>query len=345
LEDRPVKAVGFLNCHPVSHEDALLDLQLPEPAAPRGHDLLVEVRAVSVNPVDSKLRARADPAGEPRVLGFDAAGIVRARGPDAHIFAEGAEVFYAGAVNRAGSNAELQLVDERIVGRKPRNLSFAEAAAMPLTAITAWEALFDRLRIPREEKRPPGETKSAVLIIGGAGGVGSMAVQLARQLTGLAVVATASRPETRAWCTEMGAHHVLDHAGDLVAQCKALGMPFPYVFSTTQTERHWRAICEIVAPEGAVCAIDDFMSIEIGRLKAKSCAFHWEAMFARSMFATPGMIAQHRLLDEVATLVEAGRLRHTLTRHLGRIEAAHLVEGHALVEGGTMIGKAVAEGW
>ena len=335
-----MKAVGYLNCHPVGHADALLDLNLPEPHAPRGHDLLVEVRAVSVNPVDAKLRARADPAGEPRVLGFDAAGIVRARGPDAHIFADGAEVFYAGAVNRAGSNAELQLVDERIVGRKPKNLTFAEAAAMPLTTITAWEALFDRLRIPRGEHR-----NEAVLIVGGAGGVGSMAVQLARQLTGLTVVATASRPETRAWCGEMGAHHVLDHAGDLVAQARALGVPIPYVFSTTQTERHWRAICEIVAPQGAVCAIDDFMSIEIGRLKAKSCAFHWEAMFARSMFATADMTAQHRLLDEVAALVEAGRIRHTLTRRLGRIEAAHLVEGHALVEGGTMIGKAVAEGW
>ena len=341
-----MKAVGYLNCHPASHEDALLDLNLPEPAAPRGHDLLVEVRAVSVNPVDAKLRARADPAGEPRVLGFDAAGIVRARGPDAHIFGEGAEVFYAGAVNRPGSNAEFQLVDERIVGRKPKSLSFAEAAAMPLTTITAWEALFDRLRVPRGEEQSPGKQQpGAVLILGGAGGVGSLAVQLARQLTGLTVIATASRGETRAWCTEMGAHHVLDHAGDLVAQTKALGVPIPYVFSTTQTERHWRALCEIVAPQGAICAIDDFMSIEIGRLKPKSCAFHWEAMFARSMFATADMIAQHHLLDEVAGLVEAGRLRHTLTRHLGRIEAAHLVEGHALVEGGRMIGKAVAEGW
>ena len=340
-----MKAVGYLNCHPIGHADALLDLNLPEPAAPRGHDLLVEVMAVSVNPVDAKLRARADPAGEARILGFDAAGIVRARGPDAHIFADGAEVFYAGAVNRAGSNAQFQLVDERIVGRKPTSLSFAEAAAMPLTTITAWEALFDRLRIPRGDASPPGRRPEAVLVIGGAGGVGSMAVQLARQLTGLTVLATASRPETRAWCTEMGAHHVLDHASDLAAQAKALGLSIPYVFATTQTERHWRAICEIVAPEGAVCAIDDFMSIEIGRLKAKSCAFHWEAMFARSMFATPNMIAQHRLLDEVAGLVEAGRLRHTLTRRLGRIEAANLLEGHALVEGGTMIGKAVAEGW
>ena len=333
-----MKAVAYTHCHPVTQADALLDITLPEPAAPAGHDLLVEVRAVSVNPVDAKQRAAADPAGKPRVLGFDCAGVVRARGPDATLFAVGEEVFYAGQVNRPGSNAQLHLVDERIVGRKPANLTFAEAASMPLTAITAWEALFDRLRIP-------GESSGAVLIIGGAGGVGSMAVQLARRLTGLRVVTTASRPETRTWCEGLGAHDVLDHGGDLVAQGKALGVTFPWIFSTTQTPKHWRALCEMVAPQGAVCAIDDFMTIDIGRLKPKAASFHWEAMFARSIFKTPDMLAQHELLDAVATLVEAGTLRHAMTRHLGPINAANILAGHALVESGTMIGKAVAESW
>lgn len=334
-----MKAVAYTHCHPVTHEDALEDVVLRDPGEPRGHDLLVEVRAVSVNPVDAKQRAGADPAGEPRVLGFDAAGVIVARGPDAHVFGNGEEVYYAGVINRQGSNAQFQLVDERIVGRKPKSLGFGEAASLPLTSITAWEALFDRLRIPR------GASGGAVLILGGAGGVGSMAIQLARKLTGLTVVATASRPETRAWCESLGAHHVLDHSGDLVAQAKTLGLAFPWIFATTQTVKHWRAICEMVAPQGAVCAIDDFMEIEIGRLKSKAVSFHWEGMFARAIYRTPDMIAQHNLLNEVADLVDSGAIRHTATKKLGRIEAAHILEGHALVESGTMIGKAVAEGW
>lgn len=336
-----MKAVGYTHCHPIGHEDSLLDLELNPPQEPKGHDILVEVRAVAINPVDAKLRANANPAGEPRILGFDAAGVIRARGGQAHLFGDGEEVFYAGSVVRPGSNQQFQLVDERIVGRKPRSLSFAEAAAMPLTAITAWEALFDRLRIPRGTS----SNGEAVLIVGGAGGVGSIAIQLARRLTGLMVVATASRPETRAWCEAMGAHRVLDHAGDLPAQAKALGVAFPHVFPTTQTERHWKALVDIAAPQGTICAIDDIPSAPIAALKAKCLAFAWEAMFARSMFQTPDMLAQHRLLDEVSQLLDSGVLRHTMTRHLGRIEAAHLREGHALAESGTMIGKAVCEGW
>lgn len=336
-----MKAVGYTHCHPVGHEEALVDLHLNEPQEPKGHDLLVEVKAVSVNPVDAKLRANADPAGEPRVLGFDAAGVIRARGPQAHIFGDGEEVFYAGSVVRPGSNQQFHLVDERIVGRKPKSLSFAEAAAMPLTAITAWEAIFDRLRVPRG-KAGNGE---AILIVGGAGGVGSIAIQIARRLTGLMVVATASRPETREWCERMGAHKVLDHAGDLAAEAKALKTTFPYIFSTTKTELHWRALVDIAAPQGAICAIDDIASAPISALKPKCLSFAWEAMFARSMFGTPDMIAQHRLLDEVSQLLDEGVLRHTMTRNLGRIEAARVREGHALVESGTMIGKAVCEGW
>jgi NADPH:quinone reductase len=333
-----MKAIAYTACHPSSHAEALLDLDLPAPAAPQGRDLLVEVQAVSVNPVDAKLRAGADPGGKPRVLGFDACGVVRACGPEAQLFAVGDAVFYAGAVNRPGSNAELHLVDERIVGRKPANLTAAEAAALPLTSITAWEALFDRLKIAREGA-------GAVLIIGGAGGVGSMAVQLARQRTGLRVITTASRPETREWCLRMGAHDVLDHSGDLVAQAKALGVAIPWIFSTTQTAKHWRALCEIIAPQGALCAIDDLSTIEIGRLKSKAASFHWEGMFARSLFQTQDMIAQHTLLNEVARMLETGQLHQTMTRHLGRITAANILTGHALVESGTMIGKAVAEGW
>jgi len=333
-----MKAIAYTHCHPVTHDDALHDLVLPDAAEPKGHDVLIEVRAVSVNPVDAKLRTGADPAGDPRILGFDASGVIRARGPQAHIFGNGEEVFYAGQVNRPGTNAQFHLVDERIIGRKPTNLTFGEAAAMPLTSITAWEALFDRLRIARG-------AEGALLIIGGAGGVGSMAIQLARKMTKLRVVATASRPETRTWCDAMGAHDVLDHSGDLVAQARALGLSFPWIFSTMQTLHHWRALCEMVAPQGAICAIDDFTTLDIGRLKSKSASFHWEAMFARSVHATPDMIRQHQLLNEVAGMLEAGTLRHTLTRHLGKIKAVNLLEGHALVESGAMIGKAVAEGW
>jgi NADPH:quinone reductase len=336
-----MRAVGYTHCHPIDHEESLLDLTLPDPPSPRGRDLLVEVRAVSVNPVDAKLRRAADPLGEPRILGFDCAGVVRERGPEASLFQTRAEVFYAGVTNRPGTNAELHLVDERIVGHKPKSLSFAEAAALPLTAITAWEALFDRLRIPRG-KAAEG---AALLITGGAGGVGSIAIQLARRLTGLMVVATASRPETRAWCEGMGAHRVIDHTGDLAKQARALGVPFPYIFSITQTERHWNALCDIVAPQGGICVIDDLGAADVSRLKSKAGFLAFEAMFARALHGTPDMIAQHRLLDEVANLVDAGVLRTTRTEHLGRINAETLKRAHALVESGRMIGKAVLEGF
>jgi NADPH2:quinone reductase len=336
-----MKAVAYRHCRPLSEPDALEDVVLPAPPVPRGRDLRVRVEAVSVNPVDAKLRAKADPGGEPRVLGFDGAGVVESAGPDCTLFRPGDRVVWAGVPNRPGSNAELQLVDERIVGRMARSLSFAAAAALPLTTLTAYEALFDRLRIPRATLRQ-GE---AVLILGGAGGVGSMAVQLAARLTGLSVIATASRPESAAWCRELGAQHVLDHAGDVVAQAKALGLSVPYIFSTTQTARHWPALCEILAPQGMICAIDEAPGLDIARLRAKSAGFHWEGMFARALFHTPDMARQHDILNELADLLEAGALRSTLTRNLGRICAASLLAGHALVEEGRMIGKAVAEGW
>jgi NADPH:quinone reductase len=336
-----MKAVAYAHSRPIEADDALEDMELPPPREPRARELLVEVHAVSVNPVDTKLRRRADPAGEPRILGFDAAGVVRAAGPEARLFKSGDAVFYAGDVTRPGTNAELHLVDERIVGPKPGKLSFAEAAAVPLTAITAWEALFDRLRIPRG-----GGEGAAVLIIGGAGGVGSIAVQLARRLTGFRVVTTAGRPETTAWCREMGAHDVLDHTGDLAAQAAALGVPFPHVFITTNTDQHWAAVCKLLAPQGNVCLIDDPATPpDVRMLKSKSGALHWEAMFARSMYATADMEQQHRLLAEVSQMLDAGTLRTTLGQHLGRINADTMRRAHALIEGGQTRGKLVMEGF
>ncbi len=331
-------AVAYSACLAADQPDAFLDLELPEPPAPEGHDLLVEVRAVSVNPVDTKQRQLNDPKGKPRVLGFDAAGVVRATGPDCTLFRPGEEVFYAGLISRPGSNADLQLVDERIVGRKPATLSFAQAAALPLTSITAGEALFDRLRIARNKEPRPGE---AVLLIGGAGGVGSMAIQLARQLTGLTVLATASRAETRAWCLGLGAHHVLDHGGDLPAQVKALGLSVPYIFSITQTARHWDASCAILAPLGLICAIDQTPVLDTNKLKQKAGGLVWEAMFARPGFRTPDMVAQHHLLNAVAELVDAGAIRSTMTEHFGPLTAANLARAHLRVESGSMIGKVV----
>ena len=335
-----MKAIGFTRCHTVDHPEALLDLDIPEPAAPQGHDMLVEVRAVSVNPVDTKRRRSEEPQGKPRILGFDAAGVVRAVGPACALFRPGDAVFYAGVVTRPGSNAELQLVDERIVGRKPATLSFAEAASMPLTTITAWEGLHDRLRIPEG-----GGAGDALLVIGGAGGVGSMVIQIARQRTALTVVATASRPETQQWCRDLGAHHVVEHTGDIAAQLEALGVRARYVFSTNTTARNWGQIVASVAPEGAIVLIESQAPIDARQLMPKSVSLHWELMFTRPMFGTPDMIEQHHLLNATADLVDHGRIRHTMTRNLGPMTAARLREAHAMVESGTMIGKVVLEGF
>ncbi len=337
-----MKAVAYTRSLPVTEAEALQDVTLPDPPAPTGHDLLVEVKAVSVNPVDAKVRKRADPGGTPKVLGYDAAGIVRAVGPEVTLFRPGDAVFYAGDISRPGTNAELHLVDERIVGPKPAKLSFAEAAAVPLTAITAWEALFDRLRIPRDAAQH-GE---AVLIIGGGGGVGSIAVQLARQLTGLRVIATASRKETTDWVKTLGAHEVVDHRGDLTAQVKAIGVPVKYVFITTHTEAHWAAVCDLIAPQGAICLIDDpGTSPDLRMLKPKAASLHWELMFTRPLHKTPDMIEQHRLLTEVSAMLDAGTLRTTLASHFGAINAANLRRAHAQIESQTSRGKIVLEGF
>ncbi len=336
-----MKAVGYTHCHPVDQWDALLDLDLRDPPMPRGHDLLVEVRAVSVNPVDTKLRRLEDPVGEPRVLGFDAAGVVRAIGPDCTLFGPGDLVYYAGDLKRPGSNAELQLVDERIVGLKPRSLSFAEAAALPLTTMTAWEGLFDRLRIPRG-----GGAGDALLMISGAGGVGSMVVQLARRLTALRVIATASRPESREWCLSLGAHDVVDHAGDIPAQLRSLGLDgVRYIFSAASTPRNWKVMVEAVVPQGQVLLIEGPEVIDARDMSRKSVSIHWELMFTRPLFGTPDMIEQHHLLNQVARMVDAKQIRTTMTRRLAPINAETLREAHALVESGRMVGKVVLEGF
>jgi len=337
-----MRAVGYRESLPVDHPDALIDLEIDKPA-PQGRDLLVQVKAVSVNPVDYKVRKRAHPqGGEPaKILGYDATGVVAAVGPAVSLFKVGDEVWYAGSIIRPGTNSEFHLVDERIVGRKPKSLGFAEAAALPLTSITAWEVLFDRFAIPRNG----GEGKS-LLIIGGAGGVGSIAIQLARKLTRLTVIATASRPQTQAWCRELGAHHVIDHTKPMAEQLKAAGFRFvDYIFGVTESGQHFDTIAEVIAPQGKFGLIDDPKSLDVAKLKGKSASLHWEAMFTRSTFQTADMDAQHRLLDEVASLVENGTIRTTVAENFGKINAANLKRAHAQVESGTTRGKIVLEGF
>ncbi|GBD49391.1 zinc-binding alcohol dehydrogenase family protein [Methylopila sp. Yamaguchi] len=337
-----MRAIGFDAPRPIADPAALVDVTLPDPV-PSGRDILVEVRAVSVNPVDTKVRRSATPpAGDPRVLGYDAAGVVRAVGPEATLFKAGDEVFYAGALERPGTNAELHLVDERIVGTKPASLSFGEAAALPLTTITAWEALFDRLDVA---KPVPGAA-SAILIIGAAGGVGSIAIQLARRLTGLIVIATASRPETQAWVRELGAHHVIDHRQPLAGQVAALGIGQPaFVFSTTNTGDHLSEIVQLIAPQGRFALIDDPAALDVNPFKRKSVSVHWEFMFTRSMFGTADIAAQGALLNEASRLVDAGEIRTTASEAFGPITAENLKRAHALIESGAAKGKVVLEGW
>lgn len=336
-----MKAIGYSKSLPITDEASLEDIILPEPS-PGAHDLLVDVRAVSVNPVDVKVRVRVSPEDGHKVLGFDASGLVRSVGSKVTYFKPGDEVFYAGAIDRPGTNSELHVVDERIVGRKPKALSHADAAALPLTAITAWELLFDRFGVP--EKGGQGD---AILVIGGAGGVGSILTQLARKVTGLTVVASASRAETREWCERMGAHHVIDHRGDMKAQLEALNITPRYVAGLTASDQHFPAIAAMLEPQGKFGLIDDPnpAAIDIGLLKQKAISLHWEFMFTRSLFQTPDMIEQHRLLDRVAELVDAGSIVTTANLRLGNVNAASLRKAHAHQESGGAIGKTVLEGF
>lgn len=337
-----MKVVGYRLSLPISEAEALIDGELPDPT-PSGRDLLVQVKAVSVNPVDTKIRkASAPPTGEMKVLGWDAAGVVVATGSEAKLFKPGDEVWYAGSIARPGTNSELHLVDESIVGKKPASLDFAHAAALPLTTITAWELLFERLgAVPG--KRP---TEDVLLIIGAAGGVGSILTQLASRLTSMTVIGTASRVETTNWVRSLGAHHVIDHSKSLSAELKRIGiLGVTHVASLTQTDSHFGQIVELLAPQGKLGLIDDPKPLDINHLKRKSISVHWELMFTRSLFGTPDMIAQHRLLSEVAELVDAGVIRTTLGEQFGRINALNLKRAHALIESGKAKGKIVLEGF
>lgn len=339
-----MKAIGYTDAQfglPIDNPDALAEFTLPDPV-PQGREILVEVRAVSVNPVDTKVRRGTTPAaGEVKVLGWDAVGVVRATGSDATLFKPGDRVWYAGSIARPGSNCQLHLVDERIVGHAPKSLGDAEAAALPLTGLTAWELLFDRLQLARD-----AGAGQSILIVGAGGGVGSILVQLARQLTQLTVIGTASRPETVDWVRNLGAHHLIDHSRPLSEELRRIGVPHVhYVASLTQTDTHLAEIVESLIPQGRLALIDDPAPFDVKLLKRKSISLHWELMFTRAIYETPDMIAQHRILEELATLLDRGTLRSTLAEHYGTINADNLRRAHALIESGAARGKIVLEGW
>jgi len=336
-----MKAIGFAQPLPITAHGALEDIELPAPR-PRPRDLLVRVKAVSVNPVDTKVRGKAQPpAGEHRVLGWDAVGTVEAVGAEVTGFQPGDRVYYAGAIDRPGCNSELHAVDERIVARAPKSLSDSEAAALPLTSITAYELLFDRLGVAHG-----GGAGQTLLVVGGAGGVGSILIQLACQLTQLRVVATASRPETRQWCLDLGAHAVVDHGQPLAEALRAAGIEgVDMVASLTHTDKHYAQLIEALLPQGKLALIDDPATLDAMPLKTKAISLHWELMFTRSLFGTPDLQRQGELLAEVAGLVDAGRLRSTLGRSFGTIDAANLTRAHAFIEIGKAQGKVVLEGF
>jgi NADPH:quinone reductase len=340
-----MKAIAFTRPLPIDAPDSLVELDLPRPQ-PGPRDLLVNVQAVSVNPVDTKVRgarhqgSASDATGKPRVLGWDAAGVVVEKGAAVSGFSVGDEVYYAGELDRPGSNAEYQAVDERLVGRKPKSIGFAEAAALPLTSITAWELLFDRFGV-RE-----GESAGSLLVSGAPGGVGSILVQLARRLTALTVIATASRPETVRWVSEMGAHHVVDHTRSLAAQVNGLeAPPVKYIASLTATARNFAQLVEVLAPEGKLGLIDDPETLDVVPLKRKSASLHWEFMFARSMWRTTDMAAQGQLLNRVSELVDRGELRSTQTVTFSPINVENLKKAHTLAESGKAIGKITLSGF
>lgn len=339
-----MKAVGYFEKGlAIDHDRALLDLEIPEPGAPAGHDLLVRVRAVSVNPRDIKSRrAIGSTDGKPVIIGYDASGVVEAVGPLVRHFKPGDEVFYAGVINRPGSNAEWQWVDERIAGPKPRSLDHAAAASLPLTMLTACEMLFDRLQVPQE---PEGEG-AAILILGGAGGVPSASIQLLRLLTRMTVIATASRPESRAWVTQMGAQQVVDHSKPLARQIADIGLTgkVGHVFSAFTTPQAWADFAELISPQGKIGLIDDMEPLDLRLMKVKSISIHWEAMFTRPLYGTPDLDCQREWLTRVSGWVDAGKLKATAQQNFGLLNAANLRRAHAAIESGRVIGKIVLDG-
>ncbi|MGI9451240.1 MAG: zinc-binding alcohol dehydrogenase family protein [Geminicoccaceae bacterium] len=339
-----MKAVAIRDYLPIDNPSSFLDIDLPKPE-PKGRDILVAVKAIAVNPVDVKVRGGRGKEGvtedPPRVIGWDASGIIEAVGDQATLFKPGDEVWYAGDITRPGCNAEFQAVDERIVGRKPTSLSHAEAAALPLTTITAYEAFFDRLGIDRDG----ADKGQSILIIGAGGGVGSIGIQLAKH-AGLVVIATASRPETTAWVKELGADHVVNHRDDMTAQVRALGMQHVDHIAIFNDMRHWATAVELIRPQGGIVTIDDTnLPMSMDAMKSKAASLHWEFMFARAMHQTPDMIEQHKLLSWVADEIDAGRMRTTVNKILSPINAATMREAHRLVETGQAQGKIVVEGF
>ena len=333
-----MKAVGYTRSLPASDPLSLQDVKLPQPT-PSERDLLVRVEAVSVNPVDTKVRRRAEPsAGEVKVLGWDVAGVVESVGNDVTLFSPGEEVWYAGALDRAGCNSEFHLVDERLVGKKPSTLSFVEAAALPLTSITAWEILFDRLEVATD-------TTGRLLIIGAGGGVGSIMIQLAKRLTGLTVIGTASRAETTDWVVSLGADHVINHREPLGPQLETVGGHVHCIASLTNTDDYLEQYVEVIAPQGKIAVIDDPPALDIMPYKQKSISWHWELMFTRSLFQTDDMIEQHRLLTSVAAMVDRGELKTTVNSQFGTINAENLRRAHQLLESGKSCGKIVLAGF
>lgn len=343
-----MRAVGLYKYLPIEHPESLLDVEIPKPEA-RGRDLLVRVKAVSVNPVDTKVRSPKDKVEtEPKILGWDAAGVVEAVGPEVSLLAVGDEVYYAGSITRPGCNAEYHLVDERIAARKPRTLSFKEAAAMPLTTLTAWEALFDRMGVARQSAA--GRAPESLLVIAGAGGVGSIAIQIAKKLAGMRVIATASRPETEAWCRELGADDVIDHGKPFADELTRIGAgpdSLDFILCAANTEKHLQNMLAAIKPQGRICLIVGVKGnqpVPINELQSKSVAICWELMFTRAMYETPDMQAQHDILEETARLLDDGTFRHTMKEDFGPLDAESLRRAHARLESGSMIGKLVLGG-
>ncbi|MAG76890.1 MAG: NADPH:quinone reductase [Colwelliaceae bacterium] len=340
-----MKAIGYLESLSIEHPEALLDINIEQPVA-TGHDLLVKVKAIAVNPVDYKIRQNVAPEnGDYKVIGWDAVGEVVATGEDVTLFQPGDTVFYAGDLTRSGSNAEFQVVDERIVGHKPKSLTDAEAAALPLTAITAYELLFERLQILKQTT-DIDKTDDIILVTGAAGGVGSILLQLIKALTGATVIATASRESSADWVKSLGADYVVDHSKPMTEQINALNIgQVTHIASLTHTDSYLDTYVEVLKPGGKLALIDDPQTLDVSKLKPKSVSLHWEFMFTRSMFQTDDMVAQHKLLNHVADLIDQGLVKTTVGKHLGKINASNLIKAHAELESGKSIGKIVLEGF
>ncbi|WP_440683014.1 zinc-binding alcohol dehydrogenase family protein [Cysteiniphilum halobium] len=336
-----MKAIGLYEYLPISNPKSLLDLKLEDPLA-KAKDILVEVKAVSVNPVDTKVRRRDSPKERnPKILGWDASGVVKAIGDEVTQFEVGDHVFYAGDITRQGSNSELQLVDSRIVGKKPKNLSFSQAAAFPLVGLTAWEALFEKLQINKDAK------DKTLLIIGGAGGVGSIAIQLAKQLSNATIIATASRHSSIQWTKNLGADHIINHHESIKNQLEEIGyQTVDYILCLNSIERHWKAMSEAISPQGEICSIvESSEPLDLNILKAKSVSFHWELMYTKSLFQIDDIDSQGTILNSISRLIDDKKIQLIDTQILSPINAKNLKQAHELIESGSTIGKIVLEKW